>query len=82
MKTKERCPYDPKDPQVVSSIDRDSYVKVGHVLDCFEGMDLNDDITFQAICMIEWALAKRSLSKSEVKRLIENPDQDVFMPAT
>ena len=40
------------------------------------------DITFQAICMIEWAVSKRSLSKSEVKRLIENPDQDVFMPAT
>lgn len=82
MKNKERCPYDPKDPQVVDPIDRESYVKVGHLLDCFEGMDLNDDIIFQSICMIEWAVSKRSLNKSEVRKLIENTDQDVFQPAT
>ena len=82
MKDKERCPYDPKDPQVVSSIDRESYVKVGHLLDCFEGMDLNDDIIFQSICMIEWAVSKRSLSKSELRRLLSTSDENVLQSAT
>lgn len=47
-------------------LNRDEYCRVGDVLDCFDGMDMKADEVFHAICLIEWAMGKRSVPLSQL----------------
>jgi len=55
-------------------IDKESFVRIRDVLDCFEGVDMTNDVNFHAVTLIEWALSKRALSKEELKNLLETRD--------
>ena len=55
----------------VDILDVEDYVKVGDVLSCFEGMDLNHPEVFHAVGLIEWAMGKRSISKETLSRQFE-----------
>lgn len=71
---KEQEPYISKETR----LNRDEYCRVGDVLDCFDGMDMKADEVFHAVCLIEWAMSKRSvpldqlLEDQEAKPMIEN----------
>ena len=54
---KEQEPYISKETR----LNRDEYCRVGDVLDCFDGMDMKADEVFHAVCLIEWAMSKRSV---------------------
>ena len=54
---KEQEPYISKETR----LNRDEYCRVGDVLDCFDGMDMKVDEVFHAVCLIEWAMSKRSV---------------------
>lgn len=59
---------------VMKYIDKESFVRIRDVLDCFEGMDMKNDVNFHAVTLIEWALSKRALSKEELRNLLETGD--------
>lgn len=70
---KSQCIYDPQYETNVN-LNHDDYVRVGDVLDCFTGMDLNDDAVFHGVCLLKWAMSKRSISKKELlKKLNSEP---------
>lgn len=68
--------------EALNNLDKNSFVRIKDVLDCFEGIDMRKDVNYHAVILIEWALSKRSLSKSEVRRLLDTSDEDTMMPAT
>lgn len=55
-------------------LDKESFARIRDILDCFEGMDMTNDINFHAVTLLEWALSKRALSKEELKNLLETGD--------
>lgn len=68
--------------EALNNLDKNSFVRIKDVLDCFEGIDMKKDVNYHAVMLIEWALSKRALSKSEVRRLLDTSDEDTMMPAT
>lgn len=62
---KSQCIYDPQYETNVN-LNHDDYVRVGDVLDCFTGMDLNDDAVFHGVCLLQWAMSKRSITKEKL----------------
>ena len=67
QKLQKACPYD---PQYVTNVNlnHDDYVRVGDVLDCFSGMDLNDDAVFHGLSLVEWAMSRRSVPKEKLSK--------------
>ena len=68
--------------EALNNLDKNSFVRIKDVLDCFEEVDMTNDVNFHAVILIEWALSKRALSKEEVRRLLDTSDEDTMMPAT
>lgn len=68
--------------EALNNLDKNSFVRIKDVLDCFEGIDMRKDVNYHAVMLIEWAFSKRALSKSEVRRLLDTSDEDTMMPAT
>ena len=70
---KEQEPYISKETR----LNRDEYCRVGDVLDCFDGMDMKADEVFHAVCLIEWAMSKRSVPLDQLLK-----EQEVVEPKT
>lgn len=68
---KEQEPYVSEETR----LNRDEYCRVGDVLDCFNGMDMKADEVFHAVCLIEWAMSKRSVSLDQLLK-----DQEAVEP--
>lgn len=45
----------------------DNYVRIGDVLDLFDGMNISDDTVFHAVGLIRWAMGKRDITPEELK---------------
>lgn len=70
---KEKEPYISKETR----LNRDEYCRVGDVLDCFDGMSMKADEVFHAVCLIEWAMSKRSVPLDQLLK-----DQEVMVKPT
>ena len=70
---KEQEPYISKETR----LNRDEYCRVGDVLDCFDGMDMKADEVFHAVCLIEWAMSKRSVP---LDQLLKEQEPTTFNP--
>ena len=78
---KEQEPYKSEE----THLNRDEYCRVGDVLDCFDGMDMKADEVFHAVCLIEWAMGKRSvplsqLLKEQEKKIYKEKDKGAIIP--
>lgn len=65
----------------VFELNPDDYVRIGDILECFDGMDVSDDAVFHAVGLIQWAFGKRNITKEELKNeLIKEQVPHVMTP--